>query len=84
MVFDDKDGSSVAATVQIISGERQGESQQSTLCGYWDYGCGFYFYGLPHLVPVTLRVSAPGYTTKEQTFMPVMGGYAEVVLLSRE
>lgn len=73
------------ATVQVVSGERQGESQvQETPCDAWAYGGGFFFKNLTPDVPMTLRASAPGWTTQERTFMPFTGAYSAVSLtLSR-
>jgi hypothetical protein len=73
------------AMVQVVSGQRQGESQvQETPCDAWAYGGGFLFKNLTPGVPMTLRASAPGWTTQEQTFMPFTGAYSAVFLtLSR-
>jgi hypothetical protein len=76
------------ATVQVVSGQRQGESQvQDPACDAWGYGGGFLFKDLTPGVPMTLRASAPGWTTQEQTFMPfaIPGSYVAVFLeLSRK
>jgi hypothetical protein len=79
------DGSCIAgATVEIIDGVRQGESQvQKTPCGVWDYGDGFEFDHLPLDSQLTLRASAPGYASKEFTARPVSSGYAIDVGLSK-
>jgi hypothetical protein len=85
MVIEGSGGCIENATVQVVSGQRQGENQvQETPCGAWDYGGGFLFKNLTPGVPMTLRASAPGWTTQEQTFMPFTGAYSAVFLtLSR-
>ena len=62
------------ATVQIVSGQRQGETHaQKTPCGWWDYDGGVFLSNLTPGVSMTFRASAPGWTTEEKTFMPVVG-----------
>jgi hypothetical protein len=69
------------ATVHVVSGRRRGESQlQETPCNAWGYGGGFLFKNLIPGVPMTLRASAPGWTTQEETFMPSTGAYVELRL----
>jgi hypothetical protein len=71
------DGSGVCiagAKVLVIEGQRAGESlAQATPCDVWDYANGFYFEDLVPGIPMTLRVSAPGYADMEQKVSPTSG-----------
>jgi uncharacterized protein (DUF39 family) len=43
---------------------------QETPCDVWGYGGGFVFKELSPGVEMTLRASAPGWSTQEKTFVP--------------
>ena len=69
----------VGATVQVVRGQRLGESlTQTTPCGAWDYGGEIQFKDLTPGVEMTLRASAPGYTSHELSVVP----RPQVVLLT--
>jgi hypothetical protein len=71
MVIGDSGGCVVGATVQVIRGQRLGQSlTQIEPCGYWDYGGGIVLTDLTPAVELTLRASAPGYAVQENTFLP--------------
>jgi hypothetical protein len=74
MVVDASGACIVGAKVLVIEGQRAGESlAQTTPCGAWDYSNGFYFDDLIPGIPMTLRVSAPGYADMEQKVSPTSG-----------
>ena len=63
------------ATIQVVSETGDlGEPITQTPCSYWDYGGGVELKGLTPGVSVKLRASASGFTPREQTFMPCVGG----------
>ena len=65
------------ATIQVVSETGDlGEPITQTPCSYWDYGGGVELKGLTPGVSVKLRASASGFTPREQTFMPCVGGCA--------
>jgi hypothetical protein len=73
------------ATVQVVGGQGLGQSiTQTTPCDAWAYDGGFEFKDLTPGVAMTLRASAPGWSTQENTFVPHLGGQQAVLLaLSR-
>ena len=74
MVVDGSGACIAGAQVLVIEGQRAGESlTQTTPCSVWDYGNGFYFEDLVPGIPMTLRVSAPGYADLERTVTPTLG-----------
>jgi len=74
MVVDASGACIAGAKVLVIEGQRAGESlTQTTPCSVWDYGNGFYFEDLIPGIPMTLRVSAPGYADLERTVTPTLG-----------
>jgi hypothetical protein len=86
VVVDDETGDCiVGATVQVVSGQRLGESvTQTKPCEYsWDYEIGFEFKDLAPGVEMRLRASASGYTPHEKTLIPTAGGPAVVFTPSR-
>ena len=66
------DGNCIAgATVQVVAGQRLGESLvQDHPCDPWDYGGGAFFNNLEAGVAMTIRAAAPGYTSQERTYIP--------------
>jgi hypothetical protein len=52
---------------------------QETPCTWWD-GPGFVFTDLIPGVEMTLRASAPGWSTEEGTFVPYLGPQTAVGL----
>jgi hypothetical protein len=73
------------AIVQVTGGQSVGQSiTQTTPCGAYDYGNGFEFNNLTTGVAMTLRASAPGWSTCEYTVTPHGGGQSALILpLSR-
>ena len=62
------------ASIRVIGGQGLGRSiAQQAPCNVWDYGGGFVLGGLTPGVPLTLRVSAPGYVAKDTTVVPTLG-----------
>ena len=60
--------------VEVVRGQAQGQRiMQETPCDAWSYGGGFTFTGLSPGVEMTLRASAPGWSTEEKTFVPHLG-----------
>jgi hypothetical protein len=59
------------AKVEVVQGQRIGETITQEPCSVWDYGGGFEFRNLTPGVEMTLRVSAPGYVTKDFVIIPV-------------
>jgi len=84
------DGSGICvpnATIEIVDGQAVGQRiRQETPCGAWDYGGGFTIKELTSGVALTVRASAPGFVTQEETFVPTPGPMyrAVFVTLSRE
>ena len=73
------------ATVQVVGGQRLGESrvQDGSPCDRWDIGGGgVSFDNVEAGVAMTLRAAAPGYTSQEKTFIPkaVLEGPVEITL----
>ena len=63
------------AAVEVVRGQAQGQrTTQETPCGVWDVGGGFVFTDLTPGVEMTLRASAPGWSTVEETFVPSGSG----------
>jgi hypothetical protein len=74
------------AIVEIVRGTGSGQSaKQTTPCSAWDYDRGFLFKDLIAGTELTVRASAPGYRTAEQTFMASSAsGYTSVgIVLTR-
>jgi hypothetical protein len=74
------------ATIQTVgqSGE-VGERITQEPCAVWDYAGGVELKGLTSGVEVKLRGSAPGYVTRDQSFLPNVGSFSAVFIeLSRE
>jgi hypothetical protein len=68
------------ATVQVVAGQGVGQSvAQTTPCDAWGYYGGFEFHDLTPGVDMTLRASAPGWSTCEKTVVPHSGGQMGVV-----
>ena len=62
------------ASVRVLAGQRAGESMtQATPCDAWAYWGGFGFDSLKAGVPMTLRLSAPGYVDLDTTVTPTLG-----------
>ena len=85
----DREGECIAdVTVHVVQGQRTGETlAQEVPCDVWDSGAGgVRFRNLEPGAPMTLRATAPGYTTEEKTFIPIagpMGSGSVVITLSR-
>ena len=58
------------ATVSIVSGPSAGQTLTQYPYCYWWGDIGFEFKDLTPDVAVTIRVSAPGYVTKDTTVVP--------------
>jgi hypothetical protein len=70
------------ATVQVVAGQGVGRSvAQTTPCSIWDYSGGFNFDDLTSGVAMTLRGSAPGWTSFEKTVTPHTGAQSAVVII---
>jgi hypothetical protein len=72
------------ATFEVVSGQGPVGSvfPQDPRCDAWAYGGGVYFADLILSVPMTLRASAPGYTTVEKAVTPRISGTAEIFELT--
>ena len=69
------------ATVQVVGGQGLGQSiTQTTPCDAWAYGGGFVLKGLTPSVEMTLRASAPGWSTQEKTVAPHFDPQTAVLL----
>jgi hypothetical protein len=69
------------AVVQVVSGQAQGQQvMQETPCDAWAYSGGFSFKGLTPGVEMTLRASAPAWTTEEKTIVPHSGAQMAVLI----
>jgi hypothetical protein len=70
------------ATVLILAGQSVGRTiPQETPCDAWAYSGGFLLEDLTPGVEITVRASAGGWTTQEQTFLPMSrAGYSAVFL----
>jgi hypothetical protein len=69
------------ATIQIVGAQGAGEAMpQKTPCDAWGYDGGLLLEDLTPGVKVTLRGVAPGYTPREESFLPfpVPGSYQAV------
>ena len=59
------------AIVEVVRGSAQGQRvAQETPCDAWSYGNGFVFRDLTSGGEMTLRASAPGWSTEEQQVVP--------------
>ena len=85
MVFADNSGVCLeGATIQIVRAQGAGEPvPQQTPCDAWgDYG-GLLLDGLNPGEAVTLRGAAPGYASRETSFLPfVMPGSYHAVFIT--
>jgi hypothetical protein len=82
MGVDKTGGCIVGAVAEVIDGQRKGETQiQETPCSVWDYGGGFYWRDLTLGQTMTIRVSAQGYISQEQTVLPQTGGSVDEFIL---
>ena len=71
MVVGEGGGCLEGATIQRISASGVDEAvQQDTPCGVWDDGGGLLLQDLAVGVELTLRGAAPGYLSREGTFLP--------------
>jgi uncharacterized protein (DUF39 family) len=69
------------AVVEVVRGQAQGQRTLSeTPCGVWDYSGGFVFKELTPGAEMTVRASAPGWSTEEETFVPRSGMQHSVVI----
>jgi hypothetical protein len=68
----EQSGACVAgATVVVVAGQSVGTTVvQETPCDVWGYGGGFTLTGLTPGASMTLRVSAPGYVTRDISTTP--------------
>jgi hypothetical protein len=74
----------VDATIEVVRGQRTGQSITQTPCDLWDFGGGAWFRDLTPGVAMTLRASASGYAPQEQTVVPEDRHTADVIFtLSR-
>jgi len=57
-----------------VQGQAVGEPiTQGTPCSVWDYSGGVEYHDLTAGVSMTIRATAPGYTTEEKTITPFVG-----------
>jgi hypothetical protein len=86
MVIDSSGLCVEGATVEVVAGQRVGEKiTQETPCDAWGHRGGFNFRNLAPNVEMTLRGSAPGWKSDEQTFTPfVVYGSAVFLRLSQQ
>jgi FG-GAP-like repeat len=69
------------AMVEVVRGQAQGQRMtQRTPCDLYDVP-GFAFSGLSPGVEMTLRASAPGWSTEEKTFVPHSGLQPQVFIM---
>jgi len=69
------------ARVRVVAGQRAGENlTQVTPCDAWGYGAGFVFNPVTAGVPMTLRISAPGYVDLDTTLTPSLGPQQAVLI----
>jgi hypothetical protein len=74
LIIDETGACIVGASVQVLDGQRAGESMtQETPCDAWGYSGGFEFDSLTPGVPMTLRASAQGYVDRDTTVYPTLG-----------
>ena len=60
------------ATLDVVGGQGVGRSSSQIVpCGVWDYEGGIILRDLAPGVELTVRVSAPGYATKEMSLLPL-------------
>jgi hypothetical protein len=82
----DRTGGCIAdATFEIVGGQGPiGDIiRQETPCSVWDYGGGIMLRNLATGVAMTLRSSAPGYSTVERRLFPKVAGTVEEFVLER-
>ena len=73
------------AMVEVVRGQALGQRiVQDTPCDAWAYDGGFVFKELSPGVEMTLRASAPGWSTEEKTFVPHSGGQTAVLVSLHE
>lgn len=71
MVISNGGGCIQGAVVEIVGGQGIGRTMtQTARCSWWDPDEGFIFTDLAPDVELTIRASAPGYTSKESTVKP--------------
>src|SRR5215510_4797657 len=69
------------AMVEVVCGQAKGQSvMQETPCDAWSYDGGFVLRNLVPGVEMTLRASAPGWSTEEQTVVPHLGWQTAVLI----
>ena len=74
LVIEDSGACIVGASVQVLAGQRAGETvMQETPCDAWGYSGGFEFDSLTPGLPMTLRASAPNYVDLDTTVYPTLG-----------
>jgi hypothetical protein len=62
------------ATIEVVAGQARGQrGTQPGPCDVWGYDGFIEFNGLTPGVEMTLRASAPGYTSQERTVVPSSG-----------
>jgi hypothetical protein len=80
-VVDAGGGCIEGATVQVVAGQGVGEKvTQTTPCDAWAYGGGFVFNNLIPGVEMTLRASAPDWSTCDYAVTPHSGSQMAVIL----
>ena len=83
MVIQASGGCIPGATLQIVGAQGAGNAiPQKTPCSVWDYDGGLLLTKLTPGVRVTLRGAAPGYSPREQSFLPFAtpGSYQAVFI----
>lgn len=81
MIVDPSGVCIVGASVRVVEGQRAGESlTQETPCNAWAYSGGFQYNPVAAGIPMTLRVSAPGYADVDTTVTPSLGPQQAVIL----
>jgi hypothetical protein len=69
------------AMVEVVRGQAQDQRIiQETPCDAWGYSGGFVFKQLSPGAEMTLRASAPGWSTEEKTFVPHLGTQTAVLI----
>jgi hypothetical protein len=87
LAVEDHGGCAANVTVTVIAGQAVGTTvAQETPCDTWGWYGGFWIKGLNANEPLTLRVSAPGFVTREVTTYPnlVPGGSSASYLVVME
>jgi hypothetical protein len=77
LVVDPSGGCITGATIYVVSGPGAGQTfVQDPYCDAWSYSGGVWFESLEPGTTMTLRATAPGYSSMEKTVTAVTSGQA--------